>query len=138
MTAARTHATVFVYGTLLRGEPNHRLLVGARFAGDARTTPRHRLVDLGAFPAMVDGGDTSVAGELYEVDAATLAALDRLEGHPRFYERRPVALADGRVALAYLLAGDTVADHPIITSGDWRKRLGTTTAPERARIAGGA
>ena len=71
---------VFVYGTLLAGEPNHRLLTGARLVAEARTKPAFELRDLGAFPGLVRGGQHAVAGEVYEVDVATLAALDRLEG----------------------------------------------------------
>jgi len=75
------NARVFVYGTLLSGEPNHRLLADAELVGAARTEPDFDLVSLGAFPAMIAGGATAIAGEVYEVDRPTLDALDRLEGH---------------------------------------------------------
>jgi gamma-glutamylcyclotransferase (GGCT)/AIG2-like uncharacterized protein YtfP len=114
-------ARVFVYGTLLSGEPNHRLLVGAELVGEARTEPAFDLVNLGAFPAMVPGGGTAVAGEVYEVDPPTLDALDRLEGHPRFYRRHAVRLHDGDEVLAYLLTQDQARGRPRITSGDWRR-----------------
>ena len=61
-----------------------------------------------------------MAGEVYSVDSPTLAALDRLEGHPRFYRRTPITLAGGRHALAYLQAPDQTHGRPRITSGDWR------------------
>ena len=112
---------VFVYGTLMTGEPNHRLLVHAQRVGQASTEPAYHLVDLGAFPALVPGGQTAVAGEVYSVDGPTLAALDRLEGHPRFYRRTPITLASGRKALAYLQAPEQTQGHPRITSGDWRR-----------------
>ena len=38
---------------------------------------------------------TAVVGEVYVVDPLTLAALERLEGHSRFYQRQPIRLADG-------------------------------------------
>jgi gamma-glutamylcyclotransferase (GGCT)/AIG2-like uncharacterized protein YtfP len=82
-----TRTQVFVYGTLRRGEPNHHLLDARMLLRAGRTEPRFTLVSLGAVPAMIDGGETAVAGEVYDVDAVTLAALDRLEGHPRFYRR---------------------------------------------------
>lgn len=113
---------VFVYGTLLRGEGNHRLLDRARRIGDARTTATFTLLDLGAWPAMVAGGSTSVRGELYEVDAATLRALDDFEGDPDEYRRTRIELDDGRVADAYLLAAPASADARVIASGDWRVR----------------
>ena len=63
---------VFVYGTLLAGEPNHRVLAGARLVANARTEPAFELRDLGPFPGLVSGGAHAVAGEVYEVDEATL------------------------------------------------------------------
>ena len=100
---------VFVYGTLLSGEPNHRVLAGAELLGEARTEPEFDLVSLGAFPAMV-----------HAVDRGTLAALDHLEGHPRFYRRRRVRLDDGEEVLAYLLSREQAHGRPKITSGNWR------------------
>jgi gamma-glutamylcyclotransferase (GGCT)/AIG2-like uncharacterized protein YtfP len=113
---------VFVYGTLLAGERNHRHLTGARLVAEARTKPTFWLHDLGAFPGMVAGGDHAVVGEVYEVDEATLAALDRLEDHPRFYRRTGITLDDGTIAVTYLLSPEQVVGHPILASGNWRAR----------------
>ena len=112
---------VFVYGTLLSGEPNHRLLAHAQLLGEARTEPLFELVSLGAFPAMLAGGDTAVVGEVYAVDRATLADLDRLEGHPHFYRRKLIPLEDGERVLAYLLRREQAQGRPTIDSGDWRQ-----------------
>ena len=98
------HTRVFVYGTLRVGQGNHHLLASSRMIGLDRTLARYTLVDLGAFPAVVVGGATAVVGEVFEVDAATLARLDRLEGHPRFYQRTTVRLASGRRAEMYVMA----------------------------------
>ncbi|TNF24106.1 MAG: gamma-glutamylcyclotransferase [Deltaproteobacteria bacterium] len=68
---------------------------------------------------MVPGGATAVIGEVYEVGPRTLAALDRLEGHPGFYERRPIRLEDGEEVQAYLLSAAQVRGRPRIASGDW-------------------
>ena len=128
------NARVFVYGTLLSGEPNHRLLADAELVGAARTEPDFDLVSLGAFPAMIAGGATAIAGEVYEVDRPTLDALDRLEGHPRFYRRRAVRLDDGGEVLAYLLTPDQVRGRPRITSGDWRRaRKESSCSPAASR-----
>lgn len=113
---------VFVYGTLRRGEPNHRLLARAAFVREARTAAAYELVDLGPFPAMVTGGASSIVGEIYAVDARVLADLDRLEGHPRFYRRTAVTLDDGDVVEAYLMPAAIVAGGPHIASGDWLAR----------------
>ena len=78
-------------------------------------------MDLGAFPALVPGGQTAVAGEVYRVDSSTLAALDSLEGHPRFYYREPIMLDSGQEALAYMQAPKQTRGRPHISSGDWRR-----------------
>jgi gamma-glutamylcyclotransferase (GGCT)/AIG2-like uncharacterized protein YtfP len=109
-----------VYGTLLSGEPNSDLLHRTDLLGDAFTEPNFTLVSLGAFPAMIAGGETAVRGEVYAVDRWTLTALDRLEGHPGFYRRRTIHLDDGTTALAYLLEPEQTTGRTIITSGDWR------------------
>jgi gamma-glutamylaminecyclotransferase len=111
---------LFVYGTLLSGEGNHRVLRGARLLGMRRTEPRYTLVSLGAFPALLQGGTSSIAGEVYEVDDATLAAVDRLEGHPHLYRRTAVSLLGGERVDGYVLARARRDRPPVIKSGDWR------------------
>jgi hypothetical protein len=67
--------------------------------------------EVGPFPmaiATADADDDALQGELWWVDAATLEQLDRLEGHPRLYERRPLTLASGG-ALALALLTTVVA-----------------------------
>ena len=110
---------VFVYGTLLAGEPNHRLLRTASFEGLARTADGFALFDLGAFPGMVRTEAGVVHGEVYRVDDRTLAALDRLEGHPDFYVRTLIRLADGHEVWAYLLDAVRVRGRAVIPSGRW-------------------
>ena len=73
---------VFVYGTLLAGEPNHRLLEAASFVGPAETPPVFSLVDLGPFPALVGGGAGAVVGEVYEVDRPDVGAARPTGGPP--------------------------------------------------------
>ncbi|XP_037088268.1 gamma-glutamylaminecyclotransferase-like [Pollicipes pollicipes] len=89
-------ALVFVYGTLKAGEPNHRLLMDeqtglARLVAPAVTERRLPLVIASRYniPYLVDapGQGHRVRGELYAVDVAKLAWLDRFEGVPRHYER---------------------------------------------------
>lgn len=102
--------TVFVYGTLKRGGSNHAFLSGQRFLGEARTAPGFTLHSLGDYPGMVRApGDTDgVTGELWVVDDARLAELDRLEGLDEgLYERIDVVLAPNpfaRSAQTYLYA----------------------------------
>jgi len=114
---------IFTYGTLMTGQPNHRLLARAKRIGTARTQPVFDLVDLGPFPGMVTGGSTAVTGEVYAVDRETLAALDRLEGHPRFYQRRTIRLANGQWIAAYIYP-QRPPGCPLVPGGDWRNAKG--------------
>ncbi len=115
----RKQHLVFVYGTLLQGEVNHDLLATARFVAEARTEPCFELFDLGPFPAMNAGGQTAVLGEVYAVDDATLARLDRLEGHPSFYQRMQIRLDGGQEVQTYLMDRARMHGRVLIPSGDW-------------------
>ncbi|ACY13479.1 gamma-glutamylcyclotransferase family protein [Haliangium ochraceum] len=117
--ASTERTRVFVYGTLRAGGPNHHLLAGQTLVGPARTEPAFEFASLGAYPAMALGGRTSVIGEVYAVDAAGLAKLDWLEGHPEYYRRTPIRLDSGDDVLAYLLSPEHIEGHPRIPSGDW-------------------
>lgn len=80
-----------VYGTLKRKGSNHGLLSDSTttFLGEATSAPNYSMLSMGGYPAIVPGSD-SVALEVFAVSNETLARLDRLEGHPSFYERREV------------------------------------------------
>lgn len=92
---------VFVYGTLKRGGDNHAYLAGQQFLGEARTAPGFTLYLLGDYPGMVRAPDDTagVTGELWMVDDARLAELDKLEGLDEgLYERVNVLLASNPLA----------------------------------------
>lgn len=111
---------LFVYGTLMRGESAHALLgPTARFIAEAYTEPRFTLLDMGEYPALVEGGTTAVRGELHEIDGELLDALDRYEDVPELYERRTLRLGD-RNALAYVMHAHLGLGLGAIASGDWR------------------
>jgi gamma-glutamylcyclotransferase (GGCT)/AIG2-like uncharacterized protein YtfP len=92
---------LFVYGSLRRGELHHDELDGAVFLDVVRTVASYRVGRFGCYPALVPGS-TSVLGELYEVPAVKLPALDAFEGPG--YRRANVRLFDGSEAQAYFLA----------------------------------
>jgi gamma-glutamylcyclotransferase (GGCT)/AIG2-like uncharacterized protein YtfP len=100
---------VFFYGSLKRGHYNHGRLAAARFVCDAKTAPEYRLFDVGYYPAMVeDRAGISIQGEIYEVDDATLASLDRLEGHPDYYRRERINVEGfDRPVWGYLFTHET-------------------------------
>ena len=112
---------LFVYGTLMRGGPRHRALAGQRFLGAARTLPHYALFDLGAYPGLVssrDGGQ-AVHGELYEVEAALIPRLDRIEGAPELYRLGPVALEGcDRPVYSYFYQQSTEGHSPC-ADGRW-------------------
>jgi gamma-glutamylaminecyclotransferase len=117
-----TTTTLFVYGTLLKGEANHGLLAKSQFVGQAKTNPEYTLVDLGAYPAMVEGGQTAILGEVYRIEEQTLLRLDRLEGHPHYYTRKTIELEGGMNAEAYVLDQSRYRGSTLIAGGDWRTR----------------
>lgn len=95
---------LFVYGTLKRGGRNNHLVAGGRFLGEAITEPRYRVYDLGPHPALVvdEVSGLAVRGELWEVDAPALAALDEFEEVPGPFVRAAVAVEGERAVEAYL------------------------------------
>ena len=86
---------LFLYGTLMRGEPAHRLLTGrVTFVDDG--TVVGTLLHLGKFPGLV-AGRGRVRGEVWRLDAReVLRTLDEYEGYN--FERRTITatLASGR------------------------------------------
>jgi len=103
---------VFVYGTLKQGFRNFAVNRGLRIAGDFVTAQAYPLYVIGEFglPWLVHapGRGHAVRGQLFEVDAATLAAMDALERihDAQWYTRRVLAVrpTDGGAdlpALAY-------------------------------------
>jgi gamma-glutamylaminecyclotransferase len=102
---------VFVFGTLKEGFPNFAVNRGARMPGRFCTRERFPLYLVGDrhVPWMLDaaGEGEQVWGELYEVDEATLAAMDRFErtGEPDGYRRSTILIEGddaGFEAFAYL------------------------------------
>ena len=120
---------LFVYGTLQAGFGNNRLLKDSKFLSKGSTSPNFTLISLGGFPGLLDQGQTRVNGEVWEVDAETLANCDRLEGHPNWYRRTPVTLEDGTEVetYIYLTCPPKEVEGRTIASGDWKAHLGRTT-----------
>jgi gamma-glutamylaminecyclotransferase len=96
---------VFVYGTLKRGERNHRLLADQEFLGAAVTAPRYRVFDLGPYPGLVrdDATGLAVRGELFAVTERCLAELDEFEGVAGPFARDLIAVDGHELVWAYYL-----------------------------------
>jgi gamma-glutamylcyclotransferase (GGCT)/AIG2-like uncharacterized protein YtfP len=117
---------VFVYGSLRRGQGNNRLLYASEFVGNA--TVCGTLYSLGGFPGLrIDDSEGDVVGEVWQVDDATLAELDRLEGVAvGFYERRKWRVKiEGKLRSAWLyeIAEEHTVGQPVIAGGDWSRHL---------------
>jgi len=98
---------LFVYGTLKSGQPANHHLSGARLVGPAVTAPNYRLFDMGWHPAMVrdDANGVAVEGEVWDVPAGMVPALDEYESVPEGFVRLAIDVpgADGNIQ-AYLFA----------------------------------
>ncbi|XP_041055419.1 gamma-glutamylaminecyclotransferase-like isoform X2 [Carcharodon carcharias] len=92
-------STVFVYGTLKKGQPNHHHMMDETkrkgvYCGTGRTNQKYPLVIAGKYniPFLLNlpGTGHEIDGEIYLVDDQLLQFLDEFEGCPEVYQRRPV------------------------------------------------
>ena len=121
---------VFVYGTLRRGSTlaMSERFPGSKFIADAEVSGR--LYDLGAYPGLrLDESNSSVAGEVYEVDDETLKRLDDFEASSNYLRKRAeVSLGARRKACwTYEPDPEFYSLRTLITSGDWIEYAGTKT-----------
>lgn len=80
---------IFVYGTLMKGEANHkRYMANCPFQGNGKIDG-FAMYDLGFYPGIV-AGDGTVYGEVYAVSAMELRAINQLEGEGVLYTRKNV------------------------------------------------
>jgi gamma-glutamylaminecyclotransferase len=94
-----THFDIFAYGTLRQGFHNHHYVRDSLFLGTATTCKQYAMYVAEDIPyLMVEEARYHILGEVFRVDAAMLAALDKLEGHPHVYCRQEadVVVKDGR------------------------------------------
>jgi gamma-glutamylaminecyclotransferase len=91
-------ARVFVYGTLKSGFPNFHVNTGVQVPGEFVTVERFPLYVIGDIhvPWLVDrtGEGEPVCGQVFEVDAETLAGMDVLEqvDEEGWYTRAEIAV----------------------------------------------
>ena len=114
---------LIVYGTLLSGERNHHFCRNA--VNITPCTVTGTLYDTGyGFPAFQAEGNTSVKAELIELTIADWAAVDRLEGYPRLYDRQlyPAKIANGTEVSGWVYVMHNLPEMAkIIDSGSWKK-----------------
>ena len=119
---------VFVYGTLRRGFINNDATIAFRSGATFLTegTLAGGLYSVGWYPALIEGEDGHVKGEVWELTTPGLMhTLDDYEGlfddGPPEYERalRQIDTPDGRIeAWAYLYRHE-VDPRQRIPTGDW-------------------
>ncbi len=142
---AYTKMYLFVYGSLRRGFPNHFLLEKSIYMGTYSTVDKYYMIGQvsKSFPYVVAEKEfesqpsTHIIGELYDIDADVLKNLDDLEGHPDFYMRCLVRVADELgdniySAYVYILENPEIIRglknndrFELVPSGDWRVYCGT-------------
>lgn len=121
----KSTTNLFVYGTLMPGEFNHRQIQG--FVHGVRPgSIEGVLVNMGEFPALVPGKGI-VKGVILYVDEAALEITDRIEGYSSdrqdcLYIRKEVVvrLDDGKDLPAWTYefgAPSRVADPPLLVVG---------------------
>jgi len=117
---------VFVYGTLMSGYSNNRLLSSSEMIDTATTEEEFTLL-AHSFPYLVEeDGKSYVSGEIYKVSEDTLTNLDSLEGHPTWYERKVIKVitetGDRLEAWAYFMPKSKLnGSAKLIESGSYRE-----------------
>ena len=117
---------IFVFGTLKQGFCNFHVNRGTRVAGDFVTVQSYPLYVLGPrhlpWLAPQPGQGHPMVGQLFEVDEATLADMDRLERitEPLWYRReridvRPLDGGDTLQAWVYFGSPERLALEPVHT-----------------------
>lgn len=97
----------------MQGQSAAWRLAEARRIGPARTVDGFALFDLGEFPGMQRAAQGAVDGEIYEIPAELLPALDAYEDYPTLFSRETIRLADDSEAIAYLFRGKTAPSERI-------------------------
>ena len=108
---------VAVYGTLLKGQDNHRLIANSKLLGNA-IIHGFNMFNIGSFPGIKEG-DNHIEIEVYEVDNDTFKRLDILEGYPYLYDRKLIHTMYGD-AWIYVYNGN-INSREEISSGSWRQ-----------------
>tara|TARA_B100000029_G_scaffold492004_1_gene552791 strand:+ start:2433 stop:2897 length:465 start_codon:yes stop_codon:yes gene_type:complete len=123
---------IFVYGALRQGMGLNSILATSKRHGTHKTLPKYTMYDLGAFPCIINKGNTSIIGDLYEVTEDIVAKLDIIEGVPNLYKRGLIELDYDNVfeVQAYFWSYQEDDDVRLldssykVISGDWIEQRG--------------
>ena len=113
---------VAVYGSLRKGFGNHRLLKNAEYLGTFNSEPIYDLKDLGSFPGLKHGGNTSVKMEVYAVTDEEAYMVDCLEGYTpggnnTFYDKETISTPFGDAGVYIYVR--SLDNYPLVESGDY-------------------
>ncbi|WP_312212492.1 gamma-glutamylcyclotransferase [Pseudescherichia sp.] len=109
---------IFVYGSLRRKQGNSHWMTNAQWLGD-HSVEDYQLYSLGHYPGAVPGPG-HVLGEVYRIDAETLAELDELRTAGGEYKRQLIQTPYGSAWMyVYQLSVD---EHTRIETGNWLDR----------------
>jgi gamma-glutamylcyclotransferase (GGCT)/AIG2-like uncharacterized protein YtfP len=128
-TSALPLKTVFVYGTLRKGESNDitRLTPPPIWVGQASIAGR--LFHLGRYPGIILGGSQQVVGEIYRIDAELELKLDEIEmlyptATDEYFKRRVAVQFKNQPldCIVYEINPSYTTGKPVIEHGDWVRR----------------
>lgn len=111
--------SLFVYGTLLKGERAHHLLDDSDFCGRF-VLKDCSMYNLGNFPGVKRNNGGYVVGEVYFVSKETLEKIDQYESEGSLYNRTMVKAINGdveEICYSYFYCGEV--DEDSIIYGPW-------------------
>lgn len=111
---------MFVYGTLMSGYGNNRLLRNETLIGPAKTIEKYELRARGIPYVNKNNPISQIKGEVYEVSPEALPSLDSLEGHPRWYRREKIPVEiNNEIKEAWIYFNPT-PEGELLEDGDFR------------------
>lgn len=115
-----------MYGTVMRGMPNHDRIAGAQYLGDARTAPHYRLLTVGGqYPLMVrdDADGAAISVQLFLLTAEIWRG--KVDCEPSGLVEGELELDDGRTVVVMLGDPAWLADRrdvsDITAHGGWAR-----------------
>jgi gamma-glutamylcyclotransferase (GGCT)/AIG2-like uncharacterized protein YtfP len=88
---------VLVYGTLKKGYSNHHFMFKSKYIKNTEIKGSLYLKKDRYFPHLILKGEDLIECEIYEVSENCLTYLDRLEGHPNFFERKELEIENEKM-----------------------------------------
>ena len=122
---------IFVYGSLRKDGGLHGYLKDSQFLGKVKTKPLYTMYGISSIPHVVEGGDTSLVGELYLVGEKDFYRIDAVE---MGYDRKLIELEDGSKVVAYFGDKRWCNENDVVTTGDWMKNQHNLSGAARERV----